>query len=188
MPLSPPARAHRADLAELARLAERDLSVLFRNVNDAGRVREALQDTLPKLVTLYGSAAATLGADWYDDLREKAAVKGRFQAITAELPNKGRTNALAGWTVGPLFGAAPDADAALGMATGGLQRIIFDADRETVTQSAVQDRAARGWMREGFGECDFCQMLLGRGAVYSEATADFEAHDNCKCVGVPAFE
>jgi len=145
-------------------------------------------DTLPRLVAIYGSAAASLGADWYDYLREEAAVRGRFQAIVAELPDGGRTNALAGWAVGPLFGANPDAAASLGMASGGLQRIIFDADRQTVMQSSVQDRAARGWQREGNGECDFCSMLIGRGAVYTEATADFESHDRCRCIGVPAFD
>jgi hypothetical protein len=31
-------------------------------------------------------------------------------------------------------------------------------------------------------------MLIGRGAVYSEATADFAAHDHCKCSAVPAFD
>lgn len=185
--LSPTASAHRADLAELARLAESDLSVLFRNVAKADHVRQGLMDTLPQLVDVYGSAAASLGADWYDGLREEAAVKGKFRAIVADLPDVGRTDALAGWSVGPLFGANPDASAALSMASGGLQRIIFNADRDTVAQSSIQDRSARGWQREGGGECSFCQMLIGRGAVYSEATANFDSHDRCKCVGVPVF-
>lgn len=185
--LSPTARKHRADLAELARLAESDMSVLFRNVSKADHVRQGLMDTLPKLVAVYGSAAASLGADWYDELRQNAEVKGKFQAIVADLPDVGRTNALAGWSVGPLFGANPDASAALSMASGGLQRIIFNADRNTVMRSSVQDRRALGWAREGNGECEFCSMLISRGAVYSKATADFAAHDNCKCVAVPEY-
>lgn len=186
--LSPTARKHRADLAELARLAESDLSVLFRNVKKADHVRQGLMDTLPKLVDIYGSAAASLGADWYDELRQEAEVKGKFQAIVAYLPDVGRTDSLAGWAIGPLFGAKPDAKAAFGMASGGLQRIIFNADRETVMQSSIQDRRARGgWSREGNGECAFCSMLIERGSVYSEATADFASHDNCRCVAVPRF-
>jgi hypothetical protein len=185
--LSPAARKHRADLAELARLAEGDLSVLFRDVSDASRVKTSLVDMLPQLVTMYGSAAASLGADWYDELRAQAEVRGRFQAIVAELPDVGRTAALAGWSVGPLFGAAPDAPAALSMASGGLQRIIFNADRETVAGSAIADPKARGWQREGVGECDFCAMLIGRGAVYSEASVQFDSHDRCRCIGVPVF-
>jgi hypothetical protein len=186
--LSPAARKHRADLAELARLAEGDLSFLFHDVVDADRVKESLIDVLPRLVAMYGAAAASLGADWYDELREQAEVRGRFQAIVADLPDVGRTDALAGWAVGPLFGAAPDAIAAQSMVSGGLQRIIFDADRDTVTGSAIRDPRARGWQREGAGECDFCAMLIGRGAVYSEASVEFDAHDRCRCVGVPVFD
>ena len=33
--------------------------------------------------------------------------------------------------------------------------------------------------------CEFCQMLAGRGAVYSAETADFEAHDKCACTPEP---
>lgn len=188
MPLSATARRHRADLAELARLAENDLSILFRGIPEPKRVQEALRDMLPQLVALYGSAAASLGADWYDDLRDRAEVRGRFQAIVADLPDIGRTDSLAGWAVGPLYGTDPDPTTAFSKASGGLQRIIFDADRHTVMRSSIQDPRARGWQREGNGECQFCQMLIGRGAVYSEDSVDFDSHDRCRCVGVPAFE
>lgn len=188
MPLSATAKRHRADLDELTRLAENDLALVFGDVDNALRVKEALADTLPQLVELYGSAATALAADWYDDLRERAEVRGRFQVIVADLPDTGRTEALAGYAVSPLFGANPDKAIALSKASGGLQRIIFNADRYTIMRSSIQDPRARGWQRQGGGDCDFCQMLIGRGAVYSVATVDFDSHDRCKCVGVPAFD
>lgn len=186
MPLSTQARRHRNDLAELARLAESDMSVLFRDITDAIRVREALADTLPKLAGLYGSAAASLGADWYDDLRERAGAKGRFRAIAAELPNKSRTDSLARWSIAPLFGADPDGVTALSKAAGGLQRVIFNADRETVRFSSIQDRGAEGWVRVGYGECDWCRQYLD-GEIRSSEGYGFDAHDNCKCTAEPAF-
>jgi hypothetical protein len=188
MRLSTAAKRHRGDLAELARLAENDLAAVFRDVSNVEDVKAGLNDILPKLVTIYGSAAATLGADWYEDLREQAEVRGRFQAIVADLPDVGRTESLAGYAVSPLFGARPDAAIALSKAAGGLQRIIFDADRHTVMRSSIQDPGARGWQRQGTGECDFCQLLIGRGAVYTEESVSFESHDRCRCVGVPAFD
>lgn len=106
----------------------------------------------------------------------------------AELPDAGRTTSLAHWAVAPLFGADPDATTALSKVSGGLQRIIFNADRDTITFSSIQDPRARGWQREGAGECDLCQLLLGRGAVYTEESSQFETHDRCRCVGVPAFD
>lgn len=185
--LSPQARAHRADLAELARLSENDLAIMFRRFDSADAARQGLMDLLPQLIDLYGSAAATLGADWYDDLRDAKAVRGRFRAIPAELPGRDRTDALARWGIGPLFRDEPDWAIALSNVAGGLQRIIVNADRQTVMTSSVQDRGARGWQREGVGQCEFCRMLIDRGAVYTEATADFDCHDRCGCIGVPAF-
>jgi hypothetical protein len=183
------ARTHRRDVAVLTDLALRDLRKAWGQFDGATAARDGLQDVLPRLVALYGSASATLAADFYDDLRDQAEVKGRFRAIPAELPDEDRTDALARWGVSPLFRAEPDFESALTLVSGGLQRIIANADRHTITGSSVADPRARGWRRVGSGSsCDFCQMLLGRDAVYSEATADFEAHDHCNCGAEPAFD
>jgi hypothetical protein len=179
--------AHRRDLAELTGLAQKDLSLIWAKFNTATAARDGLMEVLPRLVQVYGSAAATLGADWYDEVRAEAAVKGRFRAIPAELPDQGRTDALARWGVTPLFQAEPSFDTALTLVDGGLQRIISNADRETVMGSAYADPSADGWQRTGSGECAFCDMLIGRGAVYSAATADFASHDHCKCSCEIAF-
>jgi hypothetical protein len=144
-------------------------------------------DLLPRLTLVYGEAAATLGADWYDDLRDEAGARGRFAAVLADLPDRGRTDALARWGVTPLFQPEPDYATTFIKVAGGLQRIIANADRGTVVRSSIQDRSARGWARAGVGECDLCTLLIGRGAVYTEATADFETHDRCGCVAVPEF-
>lgn len=185
MRLSTQAKRHRADVAELARLAESDMSALFRQVDDARQVEQALKDVLPRLVAVYGSAAASLGADWYDEMRAESDAKGRFRPIVADLPGAARTDALAGFAIGPLFGANPDASTAFSKAAGGLQRIIFNADRFTVTGSSNQDKSA-GWVRQGNGECDWCQQYLD-GEVHYVEGYDFDAHDRCQCVAVPVF-
>lgn len=181
-------RAHRADLQELIRLAQRDLEVFFSRFSTADEARDGLLEVLPALVEVYGSAAASLAADWYEDLREAEQVRGRFRAEVADLPDRSRTDALARWSVGVLYGPDVKFDIAYSLAAGGLQRIIANASRYTVTRSAIRDRQADGWQRVGFGEdCAFCTMLVARGAVYEEATVDFASHDNCDCAAVPAF-
>lgn len=181
---------HRADLAELARMSSRDLAAGMRGapVDDAAGFRDMLADVLQGLVAVYGDAAGALGADWYEELRDEAEVRGRFQAIVADLPDVGRTSALAGWAVEPLFGQEPDSVLAIRRAAGGLQRIVLDVDRATVAGSSVADPAAVGWRRTGAGKCSFCRMLIGRGAVYSEATVQFKSHDHCECTAVPDFD
>lgn len=145
-------------------------------------------DVLPRLVAVYGAAAATLAADWYEDFREQADIDSRFRAITAELPDVGRTDALTRWGISPLFKAEPDFASALTLVSGGLQRIVANAGRQTITQSSIDDPAAEGWQRVGSGkDCEFCAMLIGRGAVYRESTATFASHDHCSCSAAPAF-
>jgi hypothetical protein len=176
--------AFRRDLAELLRLADGDLDALFRQIAGAEGLRDALMDVLPQLVAVYGEAAASLAADWYDEIRDADGAAGRFRAIPADLPNRERTDALARWGVGPLFGGA-GVEAARSLVGGGFQRIVADAGRQTVIRSLVADPQGRGWRRETRGGCDFCKMIAGRGAVYSAETADFASHDDCGCIAVP---
>ena len=176
----------RRGVRDLSTLASADLRQLWSEVGDAVQAREALKDILPALVDTYGAAAATLAADWYDELRDEVRAAGRFTAIPAEIADSG-TDALARWGVDPLFRKDGDPQAAFTLVEGGLQRRIANFSRQTVTYSTAQDPSADGWQRTGVGECAFCSMLIGRGAVYSESTADFASHDHCHCQAAPAF-
>lgn len=164
--------------------ARTDLDLLWRQVGDAAGARTVLHDVLPALVDTYGAAAAALAADWYDDLREKKGIGGRFGAIPADIPDSG-THALIGWALTE----ATDYAAFQSLILGGTQRRVANFSRFTVTGSSIADPKATGWQRTGSGGCTsgFCDMLIGRGAVYTEATADFAAHDHCNCSAVPAF-
>lgn len=67
-------------------------------------------------------------------------------------------------------------------------RHAVNGGRETIRQASLDDRRARGWARITSGKpCRFCSLLAGRGAVYSEATVDFQAHDGCHCHAEPAY-
>lgn len=176
---------HRRDLAYLISLMSANLFDLWIWGDDFQAARDGLTDVLPELVDTYGSAASALGADWYEESRDAAGVTGRFAAVVAPLPDRGRTDALAGW--GTAFADRYDLAAAQQKVAGGLQRIVANADRQTVMESATADPEAKGWKRVGGGDCGFCQMLISRGAVYSEATAQFKSHDNCKCSAVPEW-
>ncbi|WP_182377887.1 hypothetical protein [Nocardioides sp. WS12] len=143
-----------------------------------------MRDLLPSIIQEFGAAGAAIAAEWYDDQRAKSAVKSPFTAIPVEADDRG-TQALIGWALSK----ATDDASLHALILGGTQRRIADHVRYTVTGSAVEDPGARGWQRVGVGACKdgFCDMLIGRGAVYSEATADFASHDNCRCSAVPAW-
>lgn len=76
-----------------------------------------------------------------------------------------------------------------GLIVGGISKRINGAARELISGATVQDRSARGWQRVARGtSCRFCQMLAGRGAVYTQASSRFASHDNCGCMAVPAWD
>lgn len=181
-----PAASLRDGVAALATLAGRDVDVLWRKMQTADMARDMLKDVLPQLTETYRSASAALAADWYDEQRDQAAVRGRFRAVVPE-PSDAGAESLATWAVEPLYAKDPDWPSALTLVRGGLQRRIANASRDTVIGSSVADPAAAGWQRTGTGECAFCAMLIGRGAVYTKATVDFGAHDHCRCGVAPAW-
>ncbi|SDN79279.1 hypothetical protein [Geodermatophilus sp. DSM 45219] len=202
---------HRVDLETLLRLALNELGGIWRSLTgrDPNRFRDGLALALPALSEEYGPAAATLGADWYDDMRDLSGVPGTFRAIPAEMPDQGRYDALIGWGTDPLFRGNPEVNeageviripklgdpdfipdfaSAQGRVEGGFQRLVADMDRDSVIGSLKADPQARGWARQTTGEsCDFCKMIAGRGAVFSAETATFSSHDRCDCVCVPVL-
>lgn len=176
-----------ADLVDLAILA---LEEFWRLLVDlpAEKVRDALMDVLPTIGQQYGGAAASLAADWYDDLRGAADARGAFEPILPDLPDQARWESLARWGTGPLFQPEPERKAALTLISGGLQRSIADQHRLTVVESSIADPSASGWRRVGVGDsCSFCRMLIDRGHVYTEASVTFRSHDHCNCVASPEF-
>ncbi|QDP43633.1 minor capsid protein [Gordonia phage PhorbesPhlower] len=169
-------------IVQLSDSAERDLTLLWSQL-DATTVRDGLFDVMPALVGDYGDASAAVSAEWYDEHRADLNVDGRYSASIPANPDLG-AEALAGW--GSQL-AVENWDSALALISGGLVKRMLTASRQTLTTAAVEDPQARGWQRSGRGQCGFCRMLISRGAVYTRATVNFGAHDNCRCVAVPAF-
>lgn len=178
-----PTPSLRPETAQLVRLADRDLMRLWRLVSQGASAETALHDLLPAIVTQYGSAGAALAAEWYDDARDKAGVRGRFAAVPVEATDRG-SHALVGWAL-----ATATNDGALqALILGGVQRRVADHVRYTIADSAVADPGADGWQRVTDGKgCAFCVMLASRGSVFSEATASFASHDDCGCSATPAW-
>lgn len=169
--------------------ASRQIEAALAGVDpwDVDAVRDALITLLPVVGGDQHDVAATYAADWYQLMRGAAGAPGSADPDLAPRPGTARWEALARWGVDPLLGLDPDMPAALDRVTGGMQRTIADGARDTLRLATVRDPAAEGWKRLGRGECDFCRMLIGRGAVYTAATATFASHDRCRCMAAPVF-
>lgn len=184
--------AFRSNTAALVTLARRDLEAFWRSLDlsDALAVKVMLQEFLPDLVQTYGSTAALLAADYYDELRDLPPSAGRFRAVMAEPVPVGQAQAVARWGVTPLFSAEPNATEALGHISGAVQRLVMQPARDTVIESARSDPSITGVARvpSGSETCAFCLMLASRGAVYGSKAAAGDMnkyHSLCDCVPTP---
>lgn len=191
----PTALDQRSALRSLSTLALRDLSTSFRAVDlsDLAVAQDQFAHTvLPALGARYGSASSALAVNWYGQERALAGVGGAYTALPAALPDIGRYESMAAWAMRfmtrdvALKVAAPLVLTALGV---GLSRVVMNAHRETIIESTDNDPQTEGWTRHGgdVSPCDFCRMLIARGAVYTRKSSRFVAHDHCSCVAAPAF-
>lgn len=100
-----------------------------------------------------------------------------------------RVTSLAAYGKARAAGKLPDQalDIALVRSSGAATRLALTGGRSVILNTTTQDRRYAGWQRTGNPQCDFCKLLIGRGAVYKEATATFDAHDHCGCSAEPAY-
>lgn len=176
----------------IAALVERDLAAFF-GLLDFSRpdaVKLDLFDFIPELVTLYGDVAASVAADWYEELRDLEGVGGSFRAPLAPSVPVAQVQGRLGYATrpdGPLFlGDSTTLTAFLGMMTN---EYALQPGRDTVMQAAHKDNAAYARVPEP-GACKFCLMLASRGFVYSKSTVgdSKKFHGKCRCNAMPVWD
>jgi hypothetical protein len=152
--------------------------------------------TLP-LVNVHRRTSSALGSAFYEAFRKAERVAGSPTPRAADPVDEKRV-------VGSMFatglastrkalgaGMTPEAAmrAALVGTSGALARHILNGGRDSLLGSIAADPKTQGWIRMTGGDpCAFCALLAGRGAVYAESSADFQAHDHCSCFAEPLYE
>jgi hypothetical protein len=156
----------------------------------------ALAVQLSRLVEIDGRTSAGLAAAYLREFRKAQRIAGRAPIdlapplIVDQFNASLSTTSIAAIKKSAVEGVPADVamSNALTQVQGSMARLVMNAGRSTITQSLAADPEARGYQRVlGGGGCDFCQMLAGRGDVYSADTADFEAHDHCGCTAEPVY-
>lgn len=170
-------------------MAQNELAGFFATV-DLSRpelVRDALVEIVPLLTREYGELAATVAAEWFEEVHP-----GAFLAQTASetFPGAAVTKNVR-YHAGALF--TDDPYAALAGISGALQRFILYSSRTTVARNVQLDPSKPRFARvpTGAKTCAWCTLLASRGFVYlSEKTAGIVAedyHDDCNCEIVPQW-
>jgi len=176
----------------IATLVERDLLAFLASLDPArpDAVKADLFEFVPVLIAQYGDIAATVAADWFDELRADEGVSGRFRAPLAPLVPDEQVNARLGYATranGPLYSGAFDTLAAFTAMMA--NEYALQPGRDTVIQAAHKDRAAYARVPER-GACKFCLMLASRGFVYSKDTVgdSKKFHGKCRCNAMPVWD
>lgn len=175
-----------AATARIVELARRDLEAAFRSLNLASpdAVRDALLEIVPALVREYGDVAATVAAEWYEEVRA-AQVGGSFNARLADGFPVDEMQSTVRREAGHLWG--DDQAKTLVALSGSIQRFVMYSGRATVARNAERDPANPRYARvpRGTKTCAFCSMLASRGFVYhTEESAGGHwnhYHDDCRC-------
>lgn len=176
------------DLSLLAQEQLRDFLSSFALDGDPVRVRNALLQFFPELVTTYGDVSALLAADFYDMLRDVPPSAASFRAAYAAPVDLGKAEGATRWAVGALF--ADNAELFTSQILGATQRLVTQRGRDTMVQNSSRDSVRTAFARipSGTDTCSFCLMTASRGAVYaSDVTAGVmnDYHDNCDCAVIP---
>jgi hypothetical protein len=172
----------------VAVLVRGDLDGFFGSLNldKPEKVRDALLQFVPILTRRYGEGAASVAANWYDDVRGGVNVRNRFRAQVASPVDADRVERAVRFAAQHLFTATPAL--ALPSLAAPIQRYAIEPARLTIARSVNADPDAYGWSRRaGPGSCRFCRTLEARRRIYKRSTADFASHNDCNCVAVPNF-
>lgn len=184
-------RQYRAATGQLSRMARADLNSLIAslNVSNPAAARDALLEVVPVLTATYGEVAASVAAEWYDELRAAGPAAGRFRAQPAAVVPTAAVQETVRWAAGALWQG--DSAGLSSRLSGAVDRYVQQPGRDTISRNAGRDRAKWARVPSGSETCAFCLMVASRGFVYrSEQTASKDAsgekyHAECACVPVP---
>lgn len=161
------------------------VSALGRLSGSPEQQRALLLDIAPSVIAHYSDGSSALAADFYDDERERAAPPKLYIAEPVIMDRTVKIRRAVAWASDPLFGDEPEK--AAGRLAEVVQLETARPYRDTILTNRNRDPSAVGWRRITNGGCKLCRMLSDRGAVFTDKTALFAAHTNCKCTAQPVF-
>lgn len=188
----PTAEQTRAATALVTAAAVDEVAALVLAMNSPDQGRRLAFSTVPSVIDYYGSGAALLAVDAYDEKRAQFDLSTPFEAEPFVTLDEEKLFASIAWATAPLYVEKRAVDVA-GTVAARFRDVVSDgvanAGRSTTIGNVRADPASAGWRRVTGGHgCDFCRMLASRGAVYrKEITAVFAAHDNCDCTAEAYF-
>lgn len=183
----------RRDSSQLSELVRAELESFFLSLDLSKPefVRDALLEFVPVLTDQYGAVAATLAADWYEELRGASGAAGRFSAVTAASVPAGAVEAKVRYLAGHLW--TPEPAEMLGGLLTAADKYVKQPGRETMASNARREGVRFARVPSGAKTCSWCLVLASRDAVYLSRRSAGDSgnghgdgyHGDCDCQVVP---
>lgn len=157
-------------LVDVSTLAQRDLTQVWRQVEDldARTASQTLLSATPDIAEQYTTVSSMASAEFYDSRLPTST----FKAIPAAPPPPAQVEGSTRWALSALYRETEASPLAL--LAGSLQRMVFNASRETIVGSVRMETGATYARYASATACPFCKMLATRGATYSTEEAAVE--------------
>lgn len=178
---------HRGAVDDIATLAVAELVAEWPSLPiEPDALVDPLAELLRDLIGDFSEMSATLGADFYEDLREAAEVPGTYNAVLADPIPDAQIRASASWAANAIY---VEEQKILRDAAAFLDRMVADQDRLTIDANVGRDPAQPRYARYASATaCAFCALNATRGPAFrSEDTAASKYHDHCRCIAVPSW-
>lgn len=183
--------AHRRGQLQIRARALQDFIRIWPLWDGSARSFRRLTEASVPLARAHHRLSSTFGGSYYEAFRKAEGLSEKPPKLADFLDEKKVAGTL--FVVGQKMtgdaiaaGHSPQAamQTALTRTSGAMTRMVLEGGRESLVLSTAADQQAQGWVRVTSGDpCAFCAMLCGRGPVFSEDSADFEAHDHCVPAG-----
>lgn len=181
-------------LTDLSTLTLSQLVALFRQYQGAPNFETLLRQAFPEIVLPHASAAATVTAQWYNEIDPTSSFTA---SPVVDLPTQ-RIDKTIGWALHAPGNATP-----LDRLAGSTKRMVFDASRSTVTANVGQQGIR--WARYASANaCAFCRVMATKAdskTLYRSEQSAVQVvgrsgrprgtqqlgekwHDHCRCIAV----
>lgn len=180
---------HRDALTNLTAISTAEVNGVVRRIADQP-VREfagALRDAMPRIADQLTPLAEIVAVDYYDATRIQVGLGlETYRATTIDYDGSKTLDSGIGYSVARLVQGS-DLGSVIGILAGTLQKVITDADRETIADNSNNDPSVTKYVRVPQGDsCAFCLTMAAVAEI--QVTEDFNAyHAFCRCTTTPVY-
>lgn len=176
---------YRSANSELSGLVREALGEFFfsLDLNKPDLTRDALLEFTPVLTQQYGDVAATLAADWYEEMRGASGAAGQFSASLAAPVPAAAVESQVRYAAGHLW--TPTPELALAPLLTAVDKYVKQPGRDTIARNATHEGVRWARVPSGKKPCSWCLILASRDAVYlsreSAGGGGDSYHGDCNC-------